>query len=45
MLRWLTLRYISEKCNNVEIGNNETSHACEQVCKRIAEVCGIEEEL
>ena len=27
------------------LGGCETGHACEQVCKRIAEVCGIEEGL
>ena len=26
------------------LGGCESGHACEQVCKRIAEVCGIEEE-
>lgn len=28
-----------------DMGSYETGHACEQVCKRIAEVCGIEEGL
>lgn len=28
-----------------DMGSYETGHACEQVCKRIAEVCGIEEKL
>ena len=28
-----------------DLGSYETGHACEQVCRRIAEVCGISEEL
>lgn len=30
--------------HHADLGSYETGHACEQVCKRIAEVCGIEEE-
>ena len=29
--------------HHADLGSYETGHACEQVCKRIAEVCGIEE--
>ena len=30
--------------HHADLGSYETGHACEQVCKRIAEVCGIEEQ-
>lgn len=29
--------------HHADLGSYETGHACEQVCKRIAEVCGIED--
>lgn len=31
--------------HHADLGSYETGHACEQVCRRIAEVCGIEEGL